>query len=425
MERKITKLENCHVEVVVNVDKDLWKKAQTKAFNNLAKDVSIPGFRPGKAPINLLKGSIDQGKVFNDAVNDVLNPVYEDILKDGSLRPVTRPTFDVTKLTEDELELKIVLITHPEVTVDQYKGFEIGKEDPEVTDADIDGAIDELRKQNSTFIVKDSPAELGDIVVIDFEGKLDGVAFDGGKAENHELELGSNSFIPGFEDQLVGVTTGAKTDVKVTFPENYGGAELAGKDAVFHVLVHEVKHRHLPELDDEFIKNLNLANVTNFDQLRENRRRQIAEQKSKTAKANYIDKLLEEIKKVSTFDIATEIVEEEKANRQQSLENQLAQSGLTLDQYLELTKKSQEELDADLALEAKKRLESYLVMEKVAQEENISLTAEEIEFELAKLADQYQITIDQVKDALGENMVGFTQNLLTQRIEDFLFDNNN
>jgi trigger factor len=425
MERKINKLANCHVEVVVNVDKDLWKKAQEKAFNNLAKNVSIPGFRPGKAPMHLIKGHVDQSRVFNDAVNGVLNPVYEDILKNEDIQPVARPTFDVTKLSEDELELKVVLVTRPEVNIGQYTGYTLGKEDPEVTEEDINKAIDELRSQNSTFIVKDDKAEMGDIVVIDFEGTINGVAFDGGKASNHELELGSKSFIPGFEEQLVGVSLGDEVDVKVKFPENYGPDEISGKDAVFHVVVHEVKRRVLPQLDDEFIKDLNLANVGNIDQLRENRRKQLVNTKMNTVRTNYINKLLEEIKKVSTFDIASEILDEEKVSRQKNLEDRLMQSGLGLDQYLELVKKSKEDLDAELLAEAKKGLESYLVMDKIAEKENISLTEEEVEFELAKLADQYQMTMDQIKSAIGQNMNGFTQNLLMQKIESFLFDNNN
>jgi trigger factor len=425
MERKINKLANCHVEVVVNVDKDLWKKAQEKAFNNLAKNVSIPGFRPGKAPMHLIKGHVDQSRVFNDAVNGVLNPVYEDILKNEDVQPVARPTFDVTKLSEDELELKVVLVTRPEVNIGQYTGYTLGKEDPEVTEEDINKAIDELRSQNSTFIVKDDKAEMGDIVVIDFEGTINGVAFDGGKASNHELELGSKSFIPGFEEQLVGVSLGDEVDVKVKFPENYGPDEISGKDAVFHVVVHEVKRRVLPQLDDEFIKDLNLANVGNIDQLRENRRKQLVNTKMNTVRTNYINKLLEEIKKVSTFDIASEILDEEKVSRQKNLEDRLMKSGLGLDQYLELVKKSKEDLDAELLAEAKKGLESYLVMDKIAEKENISLTEEEVEFELAKLADQYQMTMDQIKSAIGQNMNGFTQNLLMQKIESFLFDNNN
>ena len=198
------------------------EKGPRKAFNNLAKNVSIPGFRPGKAPMHLIKGHVDQSRVFNDAVNGVLNPVYEDILKNEDIQPVARPTFDVTKLSEDELELKVVLVTRPEVNIGQYTGYTLGKEDPEVTEEDINKAIDELRSQNSTFIVKDDKAEMGDIVVIDFEGTINGVAFDGGKASNHELELGSKSFIPGFEEQLVGVSLGDEVDVKVKFPENYG-----------------------------------------------------------------------------------------------------------------------------------------------------------------------------------------------------------
>lgn len=424
MERKINKLANCHTEVVVNVDKDLWKKSQDKAFNKIAKNIAVPGFRAGKAPINLLKAHVDQMKVFNEAVNNVLSPVYEDILKDGEIQPVTRPSFDVTKLSEDELELKVTIVTRPEVNLGKYTGYKLGKENPEVTEEEIDAAIEELRKQNATIVIKEGQAAIGDIVVIDFDGEINGVPFEGGKAENHELELGSNSFVPGFEDQLVGVTAGISTDVKVKFPENYGPEEISGKDAVFHCKVHEVKQKVLPALDDEFIKDLNLPNVTNFIQLKDNRRQQLNDKKISTAKSKYINKLIDEIKKVSTFDVPEEIVEEEKVNRQKSLEEKLKQSGIDLEQYLELIKQTKEELDNQLKDEAKKGLQSYLVMDSIIAKENFTINEEEIDFELAKMADQYKMTIDQIKKALGQQMANFGQNLLMQRVENFLLENN-
>ena len=424
MERKVTKLEHCRTEVIVNVDKDLWKKAQDKAFNKLAENITIDGFRKGKAPLSMVKQRIDQGRMYNEAINDVLNPVYLEILQEEKIQPMARPSFEVTKLSNEELELRVVIVTRPEVELGQYTGFKLGKENPEVTDEEVEASLNELLKQNATIAPKDGQAELGDIVVIDFDGSIDGAAFEGGKAENHELELGSHTFITGFEEQLVGVSAGIEVDVKVKFPDNYGPDEIAGKDAVFHVKVNEVKQKIMPSLDDEFVKELSMPNVETVAQLKDSRREQLQKQKENGAKRAYLDKLLEEIRKVSKFDIPEEILAEEKENRQKDLENRLQQSGLDLEQYLSLTRTSQEDLDAQLKAEAQKGLESWLVLDGVGTKENINITEEEVEFELAKMADQYQMSIDQIKQALGQQIDQFRHNLLMSRIENYLFENN-
>ena len=424
MERKVTKLEHCHTEVLVNVDKDLWKKAQDKAFNKLASNITIPGFRKGKAPLNMVKSRIDRGQLYNEAINNVLNPVYQEILTEEKIQPMARPSFDVTKLSDEELEIKVTIVTRPEAELGQYTGYKLGKENPEVKDEEVDAAIDELRKQNATVVVKDGQAENGDIVVIDFEGAVDGVPFEGGKAENHELELGSHSFIEGFEDQLVGASAGIEVDVKVKFPDNYGPEEIAGKNAVFHVKVNEVKQKVLPEVDGEFIKDLNFPNVETIEQLKENRREQLLRQKEGAAKRNYLDKLLEEIKKVSKFDIPEEILTEEVANRQKDLENRLTQSGLNLEQYLALSRLTKEQLDDQLKAEAEKSLQSFLILDGVSQKENITMTDEEFDFELAKMADQYNMSIDDIKKALGQSINNYRHNMLMNKIETYLFENN-
>ena len=425
MERKVTKLEHCHTEVLVNVDKDLWKKAQDKAFNKLAANVTIAGFRKGKAPLNMVKKQIDQGRMFNEAINEVLNPVYQDILQNESIQPMARPSFEVTKLSEDELEVKVIIVTAPEVELGKYTGFAIGKEKAEVSEEDVEASLAELRKQNATIAPKDGQAELGDIVVIDFEGSVNGVPFEGGKAENHELELGSHSFIAGFEEQLVGSSAGIEVDVKVTFPDNYGPEEIAGKDAVFHCKVNEVKQKILPALDDEFVKELNMPNVETVLQLKDSRREQLLKQKENANKGAYLDKLIEEIKKESKFDIPDEIIADEAENRKKDLENRLAQSGLDVEQYLVITRMSQEDLDKQLKVEAEKGLESWLVLDTVGKKENINITEEEVEFELAKMGEQYNMSIDQIKQALGQQLGSFRNNLIMSRIENFLFDNNN
>ena len=424
MERKVTKLEHCHTEVTVNVDKDLWKKAQNKAFNKLAENITVPGFRKGKAPANLVKDRVDQMKVFNEAINNVLNPVYQDILENEKIQPMARPSFDVTKLSEEELEVKVTIVTRPEVELGKYQGYNLGKKKAEVKAEEIDASIDELRKQNATIMPKEGQAEKGDIVVIDFEGSVDGVPFEGGKAENHELELGSHSFIEGFEDQLVGSSAGIEVDVKVTFPKNYGPDEIAGKDAVFHCKVNEVKQKVLPNLDEEFIKDLNINGVETVDQLRNNREDTLLKQKEASLKREYLDKLFEEIKKVSKFDVADEILADEVENRKKDLQNRLAQSGIDLEQYIALTRTTEEDLNKQLKEEARKGLESYLILEEVGEKEQVSVTDEEMEFELAKMADQYHMSIDEIKKALGQQLAQFRNNLRMSRIEDFLYSNN-
>ena len=424
MERKVTKLEHCHTEVLVNVDKDLWKKAQEKAFNKIASNITVPGFRKGKAPANMLKGRVNQMEVFNEAINNVLQPVYEDILKNEDIQPVARPAFDVTKLSEDDLEIKVTVATRPEINLGKYTGYELGKATAEVKDEDVDAAIEALRKQNATVAPKEGQAEKGDTVVMDFEGSIDGVPFEGGAAENHELELGSGAFIPGFEDQLIGAPAGIEVDVKVKFPDNYGPDEIAGKDAVFHCKIHEVKQKVLPQLDEEFIKDLNIPEVANLEQLKANRKDALLKQKEANAKQEYLNKLVDEIKKVSTFDIPEEIVKEETENRKKQLEQRLQQSGIDLEQYYVLTKTKEEDLNKQLAEEARKGLESFFVMDSVGEKEKLNITEEELEFELSKMAEQYNLTIDQVKGALGQQLGQFRHNLIMQKIENFLFENN-
>ena len=424
MERKVKQLENCRTEVVVNVDKDLWKQAQDRAFKKLAENVTVDGFRKGKAPVSLVKNRINQMDVFNEAINDVLTPVYQDVIENEKIEPMVRPAVDVTKLSEEELEVKLTIVTRPVVKIGKYKDHKIGKKNVEVKDEEVENAINELRKQYATVLPKDGQAENGDIVVIDFEGSVDGVPFEGGKAENHELELGSHSFIQGFEEQLVGSSAGIEVDVKVTFPKNYGPDEIAGKDAVFHVKVNEVKQKVLPGLDDEFIKDLNLPNVESVDALKKDRANNLLKQKEGAAKREYLDKLYEEIKKESSFEIAEEIVAEELENRKKDLQNRLAQSGIDLQQYLALTRMSEEDLNKQLKEEAKKGLETFLLMEEVGQKENISVTEEELEFELAKMADQYNMSIDEIKTALGKQLPQFRNNMRMNRIDDFLYENN-
>ena len=260
MERKVTKLEHGHVQVDVVVDEKSWKEAQDKAFNKLAENVTIDGFRKGKAPKNLVKSHVDPMKVLDEAINALLPAIYQDIIEKDGVRPYARPQVDVTKVSDTELEVKFLLAVAPEVKLGQYKGLEIGKKEVKVTKKDVEQALEDTLKENASLVVKESEAALGDTVVMDFVGKVNGEVFEGGSAENHELELGSHQFIPGFEEQLVGHKAGEKVVVNVKFPENYT-EELKGKDATFDCTIHEVKAKKLPELNDEFVKELKVEGI--------------------------------------------------------------------------------------------------------------------------------------------------------------------
>ena len=424
MERKVTKLEHSHVQVDVVVDEKTWKEAQDKAFDKLAANVTIDGFRKGKAPKNLVKAKVDPMKVLDEAINSLLPKIYQEILEKDGIRPYARPAVDVTKVSDTELEVKFVLVTAPEVKLGKYKGLEIGKKEVKVTKKDIEEALEGARKDNATLVVKEGEAALGDTVVLDFVGTVDGVAFEGGSADNHELELGSHQFIPGFEEQLVGHKAGEKVDVNVKFPENYT-AELKGKDAVFACTIHEVKEKKLPELNDEFVKELKIEGVDSVEAFRARKEEDLKRTKENEARREYMAKLVEAIAKDSKLELADEIVQNQVESRKEDMVKQLKQSGLELEQYLQILGQSEEQLNLQLHEQALKETTEYIVLEEIGKAENIEITDADLEFEFAKIAEQYKMTIDQVKSALSNNLDEFRHNLKMQRIDDLLYNSNN
>ena len=423
MERKITKLEHSHVEVLVTVDSKTWKDAQKKAFDKQAANVQIDGFRKGKAPEHLVRGKVDQMKVLDDAINSVLPIAYREIIEQDKIIPQAQPTVDITKVSNEELEIKFVLVVAPEVKLGAYKGLKIGHESVEVKDADVDVAINQLLANNASLIIKEGEAKEGDTVVIDFAGSIDGELFEGGSAQNYELELGSHSFIPGFEEQLVGHKAGEHVDVNVKFPENYV-ENLKGKDAVFACDIHEVKEKKLPELTDEFVKELKLPNIETIAQLRESKLKELTENKQQEEKRNYISKLIDEIVAKSEIDLPGEIVDQQIKSRKEDLEKRMAQSGLTVEQYLQIIGQTQEQFDEQLRKDSEKDVKRYFVLDAIRSAENIDVTPEELEFEFAKLAEQYGMKIDDVKKALANQEDAFKNELINRKVEQFLLDNN-
>lgn len=423
MERKVTKLEHSHTEVLVTVDEQAWKEAQNKSFKKLAANVTVKGFRKGKAPEHLVKAQIDPVKMMNDAVDSLLPTIYRDIVEVDQVKPYAQPKVDLVKVSDTELEIKFTIVTAPEVTLGAYTGLKVGHNEVKVEEKDVDSAIEAMLKQNSTLVVKEGASEVGDTVVIDFVGSVDGVEFEGGKGENHELELGSNTFIPGFEDQLVGHVAGDHVDVNVTFPENYT-EELKGKKALFKCIVHDVKMKKTPALDDEFVKEQNIKEVETVDQLKTYKKEELLRNKEKEEKRSYLDKVMELIVKESKIDIPEEIIETQVGSRKQDVEKQLSQSGISLEQYIKFTGMTEEKFLENLREQSQKDVSRYVVMEEIAKTENLTISQEEVDFEYAKIADQYQMKVEDVKKALGPQEEEFRNNLKMQRVEELLLTKN-
>lgn len=419
MKRVVNKLPNCKVEVVCDIDTAVWKEAQEKAFKKLASELEIKGFRKGQAPEAMARKHIDQGKIINEAINLSLQPAFEEVLKEEGLEPFTQPKVDVTKVSDTDLQLKFIIVVAPEVKLGEYKNLGIEKDKVSVTKAEIDAEVEKLVAQNASLVVTDKAAKKGDTVVIDFCGSIDGVEFDGGKAENYSLELGSNSFVPGFEDQLVGAKAGDKVSVKVTFPKQYV-KELAGKDAVFACKVHEVKEKVVPELNKDLIKELAIPEVKDVEGLRKHLESQIKGGKEQQASSKLLDAILDKIVANSKIEIADEIIDEETAGQRKNVEAQMQQRGLTLEQYYEITGSNEERMMKDLRADAERNLRGILVMNEIAKVEKLTVTQAEIDLEFANIAKQYNMEVEKVKEILGKDMARFANEIRSRKIATFL-----
>jgi len=423
MKRVVNKLENSKVEVICDVETADWKAAQEKAFKKLAKNLEIKGFRKGSVPEAMARKHIDTGSIFNEAINSLLQPAFDEVLKEEKLQPFARPSVDVTKVSDSELQLKFIVVLAPEVKLGNYKGLAIKKAAVSVSEAEVKEAIDKLVAQQASLVVKDGAAEKGDTVVIDFVGSVDGKEFDGGKADNYSLELGSNSFVPGFEDQLVGHKAGDNVDVNVTFPEQYV-PELAGKKALFKCVVHEVKGKVTPKLDADLIKDLNIPDVKDEAGLKAYEEKQIKASKEAQAQSEALNKVLEAIVKDAKIEIADEIIADEVEGMKKNMQQQIEQRGLTLDQYYQITGQKPEDVDKNMKVEADKNVRTILCMEAIANAENLNVSDADVDKEMASIAETYKMPVDKVKEILGADMNRFKAELRQRKIQDFLVKEN-
>jgi trigger factor len=378
-------------EITIKIEGDEWKNAIDATFKKKQKNLAIDGFRKGKVPRSVYEKKFGKESLFLDAADEVLQGAYLKAMTESKLLPVVQPSVDLTSIDENGVEFKFTIITKPEVKVKKYSGLKIAEEKVEVTKEEIDHEISHILEHYAEMATKDGKIENGDIAIIDFEGFKDGVAFDGGKGENYSLEIGSNTFIPGFEEGLIGLKAEDEKDLELTFPKDYAAKDLAGAKVVFKVKVNEVKTKVERELDEDFFEDLGMKDVTNEKELRESIKKNIESHKKYEAENAYLDKLLEEISKNVEVDIPEEMVEEEINRLIGRLEEQMKMQGITLDMYYQFTGSSKEQLRNQMEKEAYSNVLYRLMLEEVAKLESIAVTEEEADKEATELASKYQM----------------------------------
>jgi len=383
------------------------KESLDTAFNRVKKTLNVPGFRKGKVPRQIFNKMFGEESLYQDALNAVLPEAYANAVAESNIKPVAQPEIDVESMEKDSTWVLTAKVTvEPEVKLGQYKDLEVKARSTEVTDEEVDAEIKKLQEQQAELVLKeDQPAAEGDTVVIDFEGKVDGVAFDGGKGENYSLELGSNTFIPGFEDQLVGHKAGETVEVNVTFPEEYHAEDLKGKDAVFETTIHEVKTKELPELDDEFAKDVD-EEVDTLVELKAKTRERLEAQKQNAAKEAIQEEVIDKaVENAEIGEIPGAMIEEDVHRQMDQYLAGLQQQGISADMYYKLTGSSEEDLHKQFESGAQKRVKTNLVLEAIVAAEDIKASEEEINAEIKELAAQYGMEEAAVRSALSDDML--------------------
>ena len=402
MSLQVEKMEKNMAKLTIEVAAEDLEKAMQNAYQKAKGRISIPGFRKGKAPRKIIEQMYGKGVFLEDAVNALIPEHYSKALAECELEIVSQPTIDITQAEPGKaLIFTAEVATKPEVTLGDYKGVEVPKTEINVTDEDVDAEIKKEQEKNSrTINVEDRGAQLQDVVTIDFEGSVDGVPFDGGQATEYPLTLGSNTFIPGFEDQLVGAKVGDDVDVKVTFPEEYQAKELAGKEAIFKCAVKKIEAKELPELDDDFAKD-----VSEFDTLaeyKEHVKTNLEERKVNEAKRAKEDAAVDKAIENAQMDIPEAMLQTQCRQMLDDFSRRMQSQGLSMDQYFQFTGMTAEKMMEDMKPQALKRIQTRLVLEKVAEVENIQPTEEEVNEEISKMAEAYKMEADKLKELLGE-----------------------
>ena len=408
MNCKVEKTEKANeVKLEITVEAEKFENAMKKVYFQNAKYFNIPGFRKGKAPMNIVEKYYGEQIFYEDAFNEVATEAYDEAIKENKIEAVSRPEVDIPQMEKGkDLIFTAVVQTKPEVKLGKYKGVEIEKVEYKVDKKAIDHELGHMQEHNSRLItVDDRPLENGDTATIDFEGFVDGVAFEGGKAEGHELEIGSGAFIPGFEEQLVGMEIDGEKEIKVTFPKEYFSKDLAGKDATFKVKLHEIKKKELPELDDEFAKDV--SEFDTLEELKKSIKEKLTKNNEQRAKYETEDAAIKAVCEDSKLDVPSGMIELEVDNMLKDFEQRLAYQGLNLEQYLKMLGKTEEEIRKEYEPQAIEAIKSRLVLEAIIKAEKIEASEDEIKAKMEEMAKSYGKDVEELSK--NENLKNYLE----------------
>lgn len=417
---KAKEIEKNKYEFQFVIEKALFDEEVNKVYRKNAPKINVPGFRKGKAPRHIIEKMYGSAVFYDEAIDNLLPDAYTKALADTKLEAVSRPEIDIVSIDEKGVTLKAAVFTKPEVTVSEYKGLEVERESVSVSEEDIDKEIDTVRERNSRMLtVEDRAAQNGDEATIDFEGFVDGVAFEGGKGEKYPLKLGSGSFIPGFEDQIVGHKPGDEFDITVKFPEDYGAENLAGKEAVFKIKLHELKVKELPELDDEFVKDVSEFNT--IAEYRDDIKKKITERREHEADHKFEHAALHALLEKTEADIPAVMIEQEIDSYIRDYEYRLKAQGGSLDMYYKYTGMKPEQLRESFKGEAEEQVKTRLALGEVAKKEKIKALKKDIEAEYKKIAEGYNVDVDTVKNSISEDSI--SEDIVLRKASEFVRDN--
>lgn len=421
MSLELLKKEGYNAELKMVINSADFEKYCTKAYNKNKGKISIPGFRKGKVPKQIIEKYYGVGFFYEDALNDAFSEEFSKGVEQIGIEPVARPVIDVEEIeTGKDVVIDVKVVIKPDIEIGQYKGLEVKFGDTAPTDEEVERELENRRNQNARFVtIEDRAVKDGDIVKLDFEGKKDGVPFEGGKGENYSLTIGSKSFIDGFEEQLIGMNLGEEKVIEVTFPQEYMEKSLAGQKATFDVKINEIKEKQLPELDDEFVKDI--SEFDTLDQLKEDIKKTISQRKEKDATREFENDIVEQIVKNSKIDLPKEMIDTEADHMFNEFAQGLSYQGMNVDMYSKYINKSIDELKNEMKPEAEKRVKGSLVLEKVKKLENVGYSEDQVERELEQMAQMYGMEVDKLKDIFkGEQREYMIDNIILRNTIEFL-----
>ena len=422
MSVKVEKNETNKVKLTMTISAEAFDKALDAAFKKVVKNITMPGFRKGKVPRKMFEQTYGVESLFEDSLEILLPVEYTKAIDETKISPVAAPSWDIDQIGKGQELVAIATVTvKPEVELGQYTEIEVEELSAEVTADDIQEEIEKLFQENAEIVVKDAAIDNGDTAVIDFEGFKDGVAFEGGKGENHSLEIGSNSFIPGFEEQLIGMSAGEEGEITVTFPETYQAEDLAGSEAMFKVKIHEVKTRQLPVLDDEFVKDLDREGIETVTDLKADLEKTIQERKASEARNHMINTVVDKVTENAKFELPVEMVDSQIEQMINEQAQRFQSQGLSLDMYFQFTGMDMDGLKAQFRPEAEKQLSNNLTLEAIAQAENIQISDSELEEALEEMAQSYGQEVARIKEMLP-NLDVLVEDLKVRKAVDFIVE---